>query len=107
MGALLCPAGVNYSDAECVHLPTDNYLPHLVTHIVCTKRLASGELAVHGYQWPMLVYTNQEYDEDEPWEGLFRNQLLVWVKISSFLFILLTHTMQCRLLNTYSHPLVW
>ena len=70
------------------------------------KRLASGELAVHGDQWPMLVYANQEYDEDEPWEGLFRNQLLVWVKISSFLFVLLTHAMQCRLLNTYSHPLV-
>lgn len=70
------------------------------------ERLASGELAVRGDQWPMLVYANQEYDEDEPWEGLFRNQLLVWVKISSFLFILLTHTMQCRLSNTYSHPLV-
>jgi hypothetical protein len=39
MGALLCPAGVNHSDAECVHLPTDNYLPHLVTHIVCAKDL--------------------------------------------------------------------
>ena len=42
-------------------------------------KLSGGEIVVHGDQWPMLVYANQEYDPDEPWEALFRNQLLVQV----------------------------
>jgi hypothetical protein len=42
-------------------------------------KLASGELIVCGDQWPMLVYANQEYDPEDPWNGLFRSQLLIWV----------------------------
>lgn len=42
-------------------------------------RLSSGEMTVHSNQWPMLLFANEEYDPDDPWEGLFRNQLLVWV----------------------------
>jgi len=42
-------------------------------------KLASGELVVCGDQWQMLVYTNQEYDSEDPWNGLFRSQLLIWV----------------------------
>ena len=49
------------------------------------EKLSTGEMAVHGDQWPMLVYANQEYDEEEPWVGLFRSQLLVWVRISDIL----------------------
>lgn len=59
-GALLCPAGVDWGDPEV------------------RKKLASGELAVSGDQWPMLVYANQQYDPDDPWSGLFKNQILVW-----------------------------
>ena len=43
------------------------------------EQLSSGELSVRGDQWPMLVYADQEYDPQEPWEGLFRSQILVWV----------------------------
>jgi len=42
-------------------------------------KLASGELIVCGDQWPMLVYANQEYDPKDPWNGLFKSQLLIWV----------------------------
>ena len=42
-------------------------------------KLSSGEMAVSGDQWPLLVYANQQYDPEDPWEGLFRSQLLVWV----------------------------
>ena len=45
------------------------------------EQLSSGELSVHGDQWPMLVYVDQEYDPQEPWEGLFRSQILVWVRM--------------------------
>jgi hypothetical protein len=37
---------------------------------------------VSGDQWPMFVYANLKYDPDDPWNGLFRNQILVWVGIS-------------------------
>lgn len=59
-GNLLCPAGLNWNDPE-----------------VRTK-LSSGELAVRGDQWPLLVYANQEFDPEDPWNGLFRSRLLVW-----------------------------
>ena len=42
-------------------------------------KLCSGELVVRGDQWPLLVYTNQEFDPEDPWNGLFRSRLLVWV----------------------------
>jgi hypothetical protein len=42
-------------------------------------QLASGELAVSGDQWPLLVYEKGAYVPEEPWDGLFRNELLVWV----------------------------
>ncbi|KAF8222061.1 hypothetical protein L208DRAFT_1324455, partial [Tricholoma matsutake] len=59
-GALLCPAGLDWNDAD-----------------VCEK-LSSGEMPVRSDQWPMLVYTDQEYDPKNPWEGLFRSRILVW-----------------------------
>ncbi|KAF8229710.1 hypothetical protein L208DRAFT_1479565 [Tricholoma matsutake] len=59
-GALLCPAGLDWSDVD-----------------VCEK-LSSGEMPVRSDQWPMLVYADQEYDPKNPWEGLFRSQILVW-----------------------------
>jgi len=41
--------------------------------------LKNDEITVAGDQWPLLVYADCTYDPDEPWEGLFRNKLLVWV----------------------------
>jgi hypothetical protein len=42
-------------------------------------KLTNGELVVRGDQWPLLVYANQDYNPEDPWNGLFRSQLLVWV----------------------------
>jgi len=44
-------------------------------------KLSSGEMTVSGDQWPMMVYADQEYDHEDPWAGLFRSRLLVWVAI--------------------------
>jgi hypothetical protein len=52
-------------------------------------KLSSGEMAIPGDQWPLLVYANQEYNPEEPWDGLFRSLLLVWVSTHSFSFVLL------------------
>jgi hypothetical protein len=50
-------------------------------------KLASGEMAVSGDQWPMLVYANSKYDPDDPWSGLFRNHILVWVGIPVVIYL--------------------
>jgi hypothetical protein len=57
-------------------------------------KLTSGEMAVRGDQWPLLVYANQEFNCEAPWDGLFRSELLVWVRRHlsvSFFFIHLLH----------------
>ncbi|KAG2109824.1 hypothetical protein DEU56DRAFT_749918 [Suillus clintonianus] len=57
-GALLCPAGLDWSNAE-------------------TKQgLMSGETAVRGDQWPMFLYTGYVYDPEDPWKGLLRSEIL-------------------------------
>jgi hypothetical protein len=38
-------------------------------------------MTVSGDQWPMLLYADQEYDPEDPWNGLFRSRLLVWVSV--------------------------
>ncbi|KAG1854093.1 hypothetical protein C8R48DRAFT_610352 [Suillus tomentosus] len=59
-GALLCPAGLDWSNAE-------------------TKRnLKSGETAVRGDQWPMFLYAGYVYDSDDPWKGLLRSEILIF-----------------------------
>jgi hypothetical protein len=42
-------------------------------------RLRSGEIAVTGDQWPVFVYYSNKYDPEDPWDGLFRSNLLVSV----------------------------
>ena len=49
------------------------------------KKLANGDIGVSGDQWPLLLYADQEYDPDEPWDGLFRCKLLVSVSFNHYL----------------------
>jgi len=63
-------------------------------------KLASRELIVHGNQWPMLVYANQEYDPEDPWNGLFRSQLLIWV---SFIHSCATYVLLVLIGQAYKH----
>jgi hypothetical protein len=43
------------------------------------EKLRSGEMAVSGDQWPIFLYHGYTYDPDDPWNGLFRSNLLVSV----------------------------
>jgi hypothetical protein len=58
---------------------------HLIMSILLTTRsrikekLRSGEIAVSGDQWPILLYADHSYDPDDPWNGLLRNRILVQV----------------------------
>ncbi|KAG1874272.1 hypothetical protein C8R48DRAFT_567448, partial [Suillus tomentosus] len=59
-GALLCPAGLDWSNAET------------------KQNLKSGEIAVRGDQWPIFLYARSEYDVENPWKGLLRSEILVF-----------------------------
>ena len=64
------------------------------------EQLKNGEIVVAGDQWPLLVYADYEYNAEEPWEGLFRSKLLVWVH-SLIFFAKLNLT--SLLLKAYKH----
>jgi hypothetical protein len=67
------------------------------------ERLRSGELWVCGDQWPIFVYANYTYDSEDPWLGLLRSRLLVYVGavLSRSSFTVLYST---RLSSTSSRP---
>ena len=39
-----------------------------------------------GDQGTLLLYADCKYDPEEPWDGLFRNKLLVWVCFQCLVF---------------------
>lgn len=43
------------------------------------QSLKSGETAAHGDQWPMFLYAGYVYDSEDPWKGLLRSEILVFV----------------------------
>ena len=45
-------------------------------------------MAVAGDQWPLLLYADCNYDPEEPWDGLFRNKLLVWVRFQRLIYVI-------------------
>ncbi|RDB27585.1 hypothetical protein Hypma_003884 [Hypsizygus marmoreus] len=59
-GSLLCPTGLDWS------------LPSI------KEQLKTGEMHVRGDQWPIFLYADSEYNPDNPWNGLLKNQLLVF-----------------------------
>ncbi|KAH6897814.1 hypothetical protein BKA70DRAFT_1116106 [Coprinopsis sp. MPI-PUGE-AT-0042] len=58
-GFLLCPAEMDWEDEEV------------------QRQLRDKELIVAGTNWPIFLYKDEIYDEDEPWTGLLRNKILV------------------------------
>ena len=89
-GALLCPAGLDWTNQE-LNIPFRVCYLMLSHHHRTSAKLASGEIVVRGDQWPLLVYAKQEFNPEEPWDGLFRSELLVWVRMHpSSLFLLTT-----------------
>src|ERR1700724_4788047 len=59
-------------------------------------QLASGELAVSGDQWLLLVYEKGAYVPEEPWDGLFRNELLIWVSCTHFFLTCIYCLFRCE-----------
>lgn len=78
-GALLCPAGLNWSNNEYAFRYS---LIRLLdqTRLRIKEKLRNAELAVTGDQWPIFLYHGYQYDGEDPWNGLFRSSLLVTVR---------------------------
>jgi hypothetical protein len=47
------------------------------------RQLRSKELTVTGSHWPIFIYRDERYDPENPWKGLFRNEMLVKVRITA------------------------
>ena len=79
-GALLCPAGMDWSDLEYIFFLL---FSHSCILILSNRRiqdgLRSGEIIVPGDLWPVFVYAGNAYDPENPWKGLFRSSILVCV----------------------------
>ena len=58
-------------------------MTHQVHFSVCMK-LVNSQIEVSGDEWPLLLYKDQKYDPDEPWDGLFRCKYLVWASYTPF-----------------------
>ncbi|TEB24246.1 hypothetical protein FA13DRAFT_1756867 [Coprinellus micaceus] len=58
-GFLLCPPELDWSNSNI------------------RKQLRNKEITISGSHWPIFVYKNETYDPENPWKGLFRNELLI------------------------------
>ncbi|KAH6886091.1 hypothetical protein BKA70DRAFT_1123289, partial [Coprinopsis sp. MPI-PUGE-AT-0042] len=65
-GFLLCPVDLNWQDEEV------------------QKQLRDKELMVSGRSWPIFLYKDENYDENELWSGLLRHKLLIKVSVHIF-----------------------
>ena len=73
-------------------------------HLRIKEKLRNGELTVAGDQWPVFLYHGYNYNQDDPWNGLFRSSVLVTVgHIQIWRGVV---DIQVRHTSTYSHPLV-
>lgn len=59
------------------------------TVILCTEefprvkeQLRSGQMTVPGDQWPIFLYAGSVYDPNNPWAGLLRSGILVYVCVA-------------------------
>lgn len=78
-GFLLCPAGLDWSNLEYEYISLFDC--SLTSHRIKDK-LRSGEMAVKGDHWPIFLYQDHTYDPSDPWNGLFRNAILVSVRVT-------------------------
>jgi hypothetical protein len=76
-GALLCPAGLDWSNTEFVF--SYALIARTLTNSRTKERLQSGEMAVPGDLWPIFLYHGYNFDPEDPWNGLFRSSLLISV----------------------------
>ena len=68
------------------------------------EKLQSGELAVPGDQWPVFLYHGYTYDPEDPWNGLFRSALIVFVSLRRLSVLKLVLTMSKAYKHIFTSP---
>jgi hypothetical protein len=84
-GFLLCPAGMDWADPEYGLRLIHDFCANAMFRV--KEKLRNGEIIIRGDQWPLFLYADCEYDPDDPWKGLFKNQILVSVSDLKWLVI--------------------
>lgn len=80
-GTLLCPTFLDWSDHKCVNACFNKF--HTDLCLRTKSGLQTGEIAATGDSWPMFLYADSIYDENDPWKGLFRSQIMLNVSVLS------------------------
>lgn len=88
------------------HLPAYPYLS-LIYWLRTRTKLTSGDLAVRGDQWPLLLYAEQKFDPEEPWDGLLRSELLIWVRTTPFSFWIIHYVIYRPSSTSSLRPVPW
>ncbi|EGN96502.1 hypothetical protein SERLA73DRAFT_124366 [Serpula lacrymans var. lacrymans S7.3] len=58
-GQLLCPTGLDWEDEET------------------RAKLRNGDIHIAGDHWPIFLYADCIYNAEDPWMGLFKNNVLI------------------------------
>ncbi|THH10998.1 hypothetical protein EW146_g8186 [Bondarzewia mesenterica] len=48
------------------------------------EQLRNGEVVIAGDQWPIVLYSGEAYDPEDPWNGLFRGALLIAQELQAY-----------------------
>jgi hypothetical protein len=75
-----------------------------VHNIRIKEQLRNGTLVVSGDQWPIFLYQGYRYDEEDPWNGLFRSRLLVLASTSPASVIVLMTTLEQAFKHIFTSP---
>lgn len=73
--ALSCTFGLFQWRACCSYF----VLLYTELHSRTRAKVKNGEIVVNGNDWPIFLYAGESFDQDDPWNGLFRGPLLVTV----------------------------
>ena len=84
-GALLCPAGLDWNNIEYVSAQLPQGYSFKRVGLRMKAKLMNGQIQVAGDQWPLFLYANYTYDQEDPWNGLLRGGVLVSVSFILFL----------------------
>ena len=84
-GALLCPAGLDWNNIEYVSAQLPQGYSFKRVGLRMKAKLMNGQIQVAGDQWPLFLYANYTYDQEDPWNGLLHGGVLVSVSFILFL----------------------
>ena len=72
---------IGLSQGKSACFPTHFWAISLFLMFSNKEKLRTGEMHVHGDQWPYFLYADLAYDPNDPWTSLLQSQLLVTISV--------------------------